>query len=402
MTSIALDYNIISEVDLHAFNGLVSLKQLSMSRNSIAGLHPATFADVTQLQKMQLSHNNLKHVHPDLLMKNRQLQLFHVGNNRITILPSDLFKHNNKLAEVYVNDNELTLLNRQQFQHNPKLRIVHLENNNIMHLHVDTFSYSTVPLYVNLNNNELRQFRDNLVQKDCHTEIVDKASACQFLCFKGTVHIDISGNPLVCGTHLEDDLELYHNYDVRNEGDWRSGSARISTMSFRGRRLYRTIFDNRTISENSSSYPLPSSAESSNCSAISSDFSRAEDKTAIPQEKQKVSNNDTHVVSGNESAAIVSVNEYGMASASPPRRTEPNISTDVTLVEYDSPMVLRESTVRGILFIAIECLLASIIFLRKFMCPRNGNDSTVADRIELISESGPNSEENSQTESTDV
>lgn len=391
---ITLDYNSISEVDSSTFNNLVFLKQLCMSHNTIAGLHPATFADAIQLQQIEISDNNLIYVHPELLMKNQHLQIFDVGNNRIRILPSDLFKYNSNLMEVHVNGNELRFLSSQQFQHNPKLRIVRLENNKIMYLQIDMFTYSRFPLYVNLNNNEIHQIRGNVFRKECDVKIVDLSknnieniSVCQLLCLKGVLSIDISGNPLVCGSHVEQAVELCHN-----EGDCNLGTPLNSDTVFTARGLYGTVLDMKTMYQNSSSFPV-----TSNYSATSVDFPTADDTAALSQDiKQKVLTNNISVVSGNESVTAV------FGSASRLEHTEQNRTTEVTVVEYNSPVVLRESTVRGILFIALECLLAIVIFLRKLLCPRDTNDSTVVDTIELLSESGPNSEVNSETENSAV
>jgi hypothetical protein len=341
-------------------------------------------------------------------MKNRYLQLFDVGNNRIKILPSDLFKYNDNLMEVYVNGNELRFLSSKQFQHNPKLRVVRLENNKIVYLHADPFTYSRLPLYVNLNNNEIHQIRGNIFQKDCHIKILDlgknnigNISVCQLLCFKGALSIDISGNSLVCGSHVEQAVELCHNYSIRNEGECNSGTARNSNTVFTERRLYRTVLDMKTMYENNSSFPLSSTTSivTSNYSDTSADFPTA---APLQEIKQRVLTNDISVVSGNESATVAFVDEYKIVSTSPPEHTEQNRTTEVTLVEYNSPVVLRELTGRGILFIGIECLLASAIFLRKLLCPRDRNDSTVVDTIELLSKSEPNSEGNSEIENTDV
>jgi hypothetical protein len=407
---ITLDYNSISEVDSNAFNGLVFLKQLSVSHNMIVGLHPATFADATQLQQIQISDNNLTYVHPELLVRNRYLQLFDVSNNRIETLPSDLFKYNNNLTEVLVGGNELRFLSSQQFQHNPKLRVIHLENNKIMYLQADTFTYNRLPLYVNLNNNEIHQIRGNIFQKNCHIKIVDlsknkigKISVCQLLCFKGAMIIDVSGNPLVCGSHLVQVVELCHNYSIRNEGECNSGTPRNSNTVFTKRRLYRNVLGMETLSENNSSFPNSSTIVTSNYSDTSADFLTAESTTTLHQEiKHKVLTNDSSVVSGNENATVAFVNEYKIVSTSPPEHTEQNLTTEVPRVEYDSPIVLRESTVRGILFIGIECLLASVFFLRKLLCPRDINDSAVVDTIELLSKSGPNSEGSSEIQNSDV
>jgi hypothetical protein len=386
------------------------LKQLSMSHNTIVGLHPVTFADVIQLQQIQISNNNLTYVHPELLMKNRHLQIFHAASNRIRTLPLDLFKYNNNLLEVHVNGNELTFLSSQQFQNNPKLRVLHLENNNIMFLQADTFSYTRVPLYIDLSNNEIHQIRGNTFQKNCHIKIVglsknkmENISVCQLHCFRGAMKIDISGNPLICDSHLEDVLELCHNYSIRNEDAFNSGNLRNSNKAFRGRRLYRTVLGMKTISENNSSFPYFSTIVTNKYRDTSTDFPTAEDNAILPKEiKQTVLNNDISVVSSNESATVAFVNEYKLISTSLPEHTEQNLTTEVTLVEYNSPIVLGESTVRGILFIGIECLLASAIFLRKLLCSRDINNSTVSDTTELLSKPGPNYGGSSEIENSDV
>jgi hypothetical protein len=380
-----------------------------MSHNTIVGLHPATFAHAIQLQQILINDNNLAYVHAELLMKNRYLQLFDVGNNRIRILPSDLFKYNNNLMEVHVNGNELRFLSSQQFQHNPNLKFVHLENNKIMYIQADTFTSSRFLLYVNLSNNEIHQIRGNIFQKDCNIKIVDLSknktgniSVCQLLCFKGTLNIDISGNPLVCGSHMEQAVELCHNYSIRNKGECNSGTSRNSDRIFTRGRSYRTVLDMKTMYENNSSFPPSSAIVTSNYSDTSTYFPTAEDTTPPQEIKQKVLINDISVVSDNESATVAFVDEHKIVSISPPEHTEQNRTTDVTLVEYNSPVVLRESTVRGIIFIGMECLLASVIFLRKLLCRRNINDSTVVDTIELLSKSGHNSEGNSEIENSDV
>jgi hypothetical protein len=196
-------------------------------------------------------------------------------------------------------------------------------------------------------------------------------------------------------------VELCHNYSISDEGDCNSGASRNSDTVFTGRRLYINVLGMKT--ENSSSFSSGSITVTSNYSDTSADFPTAEGTATLPQEiKQKVSTNDISVVASNETATVAFLNEYKRVSTSPPEHTEQNLTTEVTFVEYDSPIVFRESTVRGILFIGIECLLASVLFLRKLLRPMDRNEPTVVDNIELLSKSGPNSEGSSEIENSDV
>jgi hypothetical protein len=371
----------------------------------IVNLHPATFADILELRKIYLSDNSLIYVHPELLMKNRHLQIFHIANNRIRILPLDLFKNNNNLTEVYVNGNEISFLSSQQFHHNPKLKAVHLEENNIMFLHADTFSYSGVLLYVNLSHNEIHHLQSKIFQKNCHLKIVDlrnnklkTISVCQLHCLREVVKIDISGNPLVCDSDMEEFSELCSNYSIHILGTCGSRTLRNSTRVLRGRRLQRMVLDTKLLSENTSGSPS-SATVITNCNDTSIGLTSAEDTETLTQGSvHTIPTYDSYVVSDNGSVTVSTVNEHKTISTSLSEETDQNLTTVITLVEYNSSLVVRESTVRGFFLIGTECLLAAAFIVRKFLCPKDQNDSTVVDTIELLSESELKSEGGNETE----
>lgn len=385
LTDIILDYNFISEVDSKTFGDLVELKQLSISHNMITNLHPDTFADMFKIEKIYLSENSLIYVHPKLLTKNRHLQILNIANNRIKILPLDLFKYNNNLTEVYANGNEISFLTSQQFQHNPELKAVHLEENNIMFLHADTFSYSRVLLYVNLSHNKIHHLLSNTFHKNCHLKIVDLSnnnletiSVCQQHCLWEIMKIDISGNPLVCDSEMEEMSELCSNHSIHILGKCGSRTLRNST------RLPRDI---KLLSEDTSG--LPSSTELTSTEGT---------KTQSQVTGHEIPTCDSYIVSNDASVTVTTMNEYEMISTLLSDETDQNVTTVVTLVEYNSPLVVRESTVRGFLFIGTECLLACAFILRKLLRSKDQNDSTVASTIELLSESEPKSEGDNETE----
>lgn len=380
LTTIILDHNVISEVDSNSFKGLKNLKQLSVSHNMIVDLRPATFADTKQLQELCVSDNSLTKIHPKLLKKNSHLRVFDAANNRIRCLPSNLFMYNTQLKEVYVNGNELSFLSNEQFQHNPGLETVHLEKNNIIFLQLGTFGYSKVQLYVNFSNNAIQHLQSDT---DCHmatmnvTYKVGRDSLCQTYRLGEMVTIDIRGNPLLCDSRQEEVAVLCCNYSAYIVRKCTSGTARISSAEFNGRRLQKRELDVTTLSENPSGLTSSSAPVTSNYRATA-DTSSVRD-TAI--NCQEIKCNMSSDSSGN--ATQLFGEAYQLVTMQPSEEIEQNLTRVVTLIQYNSSLVMSEATTRGMLLIGAESILVVAIILRKFVCSRFTKD-TDDDRMELV------------------
>lgn len=380
LTTISLDHNVISEVDSNSFKGLKNLKQLSVSHNMIVDLHPATFADTKQLQELNVSDNSLTKIHPNLLKKNSHLRVFDAAKNKIRFLPSDLFMYNTKLIEVYVNDNVLSFLSNEQFQHNPGLKTVHLENNNVIFLQLGTFGYSKVPLYVNFSNNAIQRLQSN---KNCHmatmnvTYKVERDSLCQTYRLGEMVTIDIRGNPLLCDSRQEEVAVLCCNYSTYIVRKCASGTAGISSVEFNGRRLQKRELDVTILSENASGLTSSSAPVTSNYRATADSPSVGD--TAI--ESQEIKRN----MSSNSSVNATQLfgQEYQLVTMQPSEEIEQNLTTVVTLIQYNSTLVVSEATTRGLLLIGAEIMLVLALVLRKFVCS-GFKKVTDDDREELV------------------
>jgi hypothetical protein len=347
----------------------------------IVNLHPATFADTKQLQELYVSDNNLTQIHPKLLMKNTHLRVFDAANNRIRFLPSDLFMYSTKLMEVYVNGNELSFLSNEQFQHNPELKTVHLENNNIIFLQLVTFGYSKVPLYVNFSNNGIQRLQSNA---NCYMAIlnvnykVGRDSLCQTYRLGEMVTIDILADPLLCDSRQEDVAVLCCNYSTYIVRKCASGTTRISSAEFNGRRLQKRALDVTTLSENTSGLTSSSAPVTSNCSATADSPSVRD--TAIQSQEIKCN------MSSNSSGNVTQLfgQEYQLVTVLPSEETVHNLTTVDILMEYNSSLVVSEATKRGMLLIGAESMLAVAILLRKLVFSRFKKDTDV-DRTELVS-----------------
>jgi len=346
----------------------------------IVDLHPATFADTKQLQELNVSDNSLTKIHPNLLKKNSHLRVFDAAKNKIRFLPSDLFMYNTKLIEVYVNDNVLSFLSNEQFQHNPGLKTVHLENNNVIFLQLGTFGYSKVPLYVNFSNNAIQRLQSN---KNCHmatmnvTYKVERDSLCQTYRLGEMVTIDIRGNPLLCDSRQEEVAVLCCNYSTYIVRKCASGTAGISSVEFNGRRLQKRELDVTILSENASGLTSSSAPVTSNYRATADSPSVGD--TAI--ESQEIKRN----MSSNSSVNATQLfgQEYQLVTMQPSEEIEQNLTTVVTLIQYNSTLVVSEATTRGLLLIGAEIMLVLALVLRKFVCS-GFKKVTDDDREELV------------------
>ena len=381
LTSIVLDYNVISDVDSNSFKDLKNLQELSVSHNMIVNIHPATFADTKQLQELYVSDNSLTQIHRKLLLKNAHLRLFDAANNRIRFLPSDLFMYNTKLMEVYVNGNELSFLSNEQFQHNPELKTVHLENNNIIFLQLGTFGYSKVPMYVNFSNNGIQRLQSNI---DCHMATlnvkykVGRDSLCQTYRLGEIVTIDILGNPLLCDSRQEEESVFCCGYSTYVVGKCASGTTRISSAEFYGRRLQKRALDVTSLSENASGLTSSSAPVTSTYRATADSPSVTD--TAIHSQEIKCN------VSGNSSGNVTQLfgQAYQLATNLSSEEAVQNLTTVEVLIQYNSSLVESEATKRGMLLIGAESMLAVAIVVRKFVCSRSKEDTEV-DSMELVS-----------------
>lgn len=381
LTSIVLDYNVISDVDSNSFKGLKNLKTLSVSHNMIVNLHPATFVDAKQLQELYVSDNSLTQIHPKLLLKNTHLRVFDAANNSIRFLPSNLFMYSTKLVEVYVNGNELSFLSNEQFQHNPELKTVHLENNNIIFLQLGTFGYSKVPLYVNFSNNVNQRLQSNT---NCHMAIlnvnykVGRDSVCQTYHLKKLVRIDILGNPQLCDSRQQEVAVLCCNYSTYIVRKCASGTTRISSAEFKGRRLQKRALGVTSLSENASGLTSSSAPVTSNYSPTAD--SQSVGDTAIHSQEIKCN------ISKNNSGNVNQLfgQAYQLVTILPSEEIAQNLTTVVTLIQFNSSLVVSEATTRGILLIGAEIMLVVAILLRKLVCSRFKKDTDV-DRVELLS-----------------
>lgn len=123
------------KVEPDAFEGLSSIKILSLKNNNIESLDDVVF-NLPQLEELDLSLNNL------------------------ASLNNETFHNFPDLKSLNLEFNELTYLNSFVFENLPKLETLRLNNNNLRNLPVNIFFNNTKLRRIFLNTNYLTQLTD--------------------------------------------------------------------------------------------------------------------------------------------------------------------------------------------------------------------------------------------------
>ena len=137
-----------------AFAGLISLQELSLSRNALTTLPSELFADLGNLHELRLNDNALTALPYGLFAGlTRLLELDLAGGNNLMILPSDLFADLDNLQGLYLGSVALTALPSDFFAGLTHLKRLRLNGHNLTTLPVDLFAdldnLETLALYGN-------------------------------------------------------------------------------------------------------------------------------------------------------------------------------------------------------------------------------------------------------------
>jgi Leucine-rich repeat (LRR) protein len=107
--------NKIEELDPATFNGLTSLKKISLNNNEITKIHPSTFNGLTNLEEIHFSSNQIEELDPTLFNGLNILKKIDFSENQITkIHPSTFNGLQLNLIEINFDYNRLN--NRLSFK----------------------------------------------------------------------------------------------------------------------------------------------------------------------------------------------------------------------------------------------------------------------------------------------
>jgi Leucine-rich repeat (LRR) protein len=100
-----LNDNVITDVEPGAFDDLILLEKLSLSRNLIKHLDSKIFSTLVNLEKLWVYQNQLKELDENLLEKNVKLTNIWFDDNKLTFVSSKLFNDKPNLMEVDLRNN---------------------------------------------------------------------------------------------------------------------------------------------------------------------------------------------------------------------------------------------------------------------------------------------------------
>ncbi|XP_037826410.1 protein artichoke [Lucilia sericata] len=123
------------------FDGLISLKNLDLSRNGISWIHLRALSRLPNLVSLKLSYNQISDVGMigRIIKDLENLKKLRLDHNIINIIEDGSFVDLPHLSELHLNDNRITELEYGAFLRTPMLKTIYLHNNHIKRIHPESF-----------------------------------------------------------------------------------------------------------------------------------------------------------------------------------------------------------------------------------------------------------------------
>lgn len=175
-----LSYNSISRVKDNAFALAFNLEELHLSNNFITCIPAYVFFSCLNLKVLNLKNNLLSSINGKSVSQNTTLTVidltenlftelsratfpFHlpmleklfVSKNQIESLEDNIFSHSNLLTEIHLKDNKIVSITANTFGNLPHLRILNFAGNLLKNLTEEVFGGSKNLEYIFLEDNEI-------------------------------------------------------------------------------------------------------------------------------------------------------------------------------------------------------------------------------------------------------
>uniref|UniRef100_A0A1I8MPZ4 LRRCT domain-containing protein n=1 Tax=Musca domestica TaxID=7370 RepID=A0A1I8MPZ4_MUSDO len=131
----------LNRLEAGLFDGLISLKNVDLSRNGINWIHLRAFARLPNLVSLKLSYNQISDVGMigRLVKDLENLKKIRLDHNIINIIEDGSFVDLPHLTELHLNDNRITQIEYGAFLRTPMLKTIYLHNNHIKRIHPESF-----------------------------------------------------------------------------------------------------------------------------------------------------------------------------------------------------------------------------------------------------------------------
>uniref|UniRef100_A0A0A1XQJ5 Chaoptin n=1 Tax=Zeugodacus cucurbitae TaxID=28588 RepID=A0A0A1XQJ5_ZEUCU len=151
----------LTRLETGTFDGLISLKNIDLSRNALNWIHLRALSRLPNLVSLKMSYNEVSDVGMvgRIVKDLENLKKLRLDHNIINIVEDGSFVDLPHLSELHLNDNRITEIQYGAFLRTPMLKTIYLHNNHIRRIHPESFlqasgsGVETIYAY----NNEIEQ-----------------------------------------------------------------------------------------------------------------------------------------------------------------------------------------------------------------------------------------------------
>ncbi|CAH1972568.1 unnamed protein product [Acanthoscelides obtectus] len=152
--NLQLSYSKIELLKQKAFVGLIFLKNLNMSHNSITSVYPGTFTGVKKIESIDLSYNNITVLSDDGFLELINLKELNLAYNSIKTISSKAFNGLGNLVLLNLERNNITEVS-DVLSKLINLQVLNLRDNQILKLQGSEFTNLLSLLLLDLSFNKL-------------------------------------------------------------------------------------------------------------------------------------------------------------------------------------------------------------------------------------------------------
>jgi len=228
-----LDYNLITVIDPHAFEGNSNLSKLTLNGNelivtqntpflivpslswielancSISNMPNNFFENMINLEFIRLSNNKIEQLDHELFANLRKLRLLHLEGNRVKQIDPDIFKTNHRLQRLYLSSNPLSNSKESHFLGSSSLISLDVSFCNITEIPDHFFTKLHNLMSLNLSGNLLKSFNMKAVPQNLEVLDISRNSLTsvtvtwtKIMLLDTLRHLDLTNNNFTCECHM--------------------------------------------------------------------------------------------------------------------------------------------------------------------------------------------------------
>jgi len=155
----------LTEINLHreyikniGFEGLTSLKKLSLKFNQLSHLGNKPFEGLTSLEELHLNNNQLARLDNNPFEGLTSLKILCLENNQLAHLDNKPFEGLTSLKRIYLDNNQLTHLDNKPFEGLTSLKELYLNRNQLAKLDNKLFDGLKSLCELSLHDNKFEIF----------------------------------------------------------------------------------------------------------------------------------------------------------------------------------------------------------------------------------------------------